>query len=172
MLLVETGPDPRVERELTGALRRELDDFGVEVVRTSDLLASYARVQNTYLSTFQTLGGLGLLLGTFGLVTVLVRNVLERRSELAMMLAVGFRPRWVVRMVLLENVLLLLAGVGVGTLAALAGALPQLLATQTHVNWPTLVTVLVLTIVVGMVSCALAARLSMRGRLVAALRAE
>ena len=39
-------------------------------------------MENTYLSTFQTLGGLGLVLGTFGLAAVLLRNVLERRREL------------------------------------------------------------------------------------------
>jgi len=39
-------------------------------------------VQNTYLGTFQILGGLGLLLGSAGLGIVVLRNVLERRGEL------------------------------------------------------------------------------------------
>jgi len=44
-------------------------------------------VQNTYLNTFQVLGALGLLLGSAGLGVVVLRNVLERRAELAAMLA-------------------------------------------------------------------------------------
>ena len=44
----------------------------------SEVLAGYARVQNTYLATFQTLGGLGLLLGAFGIVTV--RPAQRRRA--------------------------------------------------------------------------------------------
>ena len=56
----------------------------------AERLAEFHRVENTYLSTFQTLGGLGLLLGTIGLAAVLLRNVLERRRELALLGAVGY----------------------------------------------------------------------------------
>ena len=64
---------------------------------TAERLAEFHRVENTYLSTFQTLGGLGLLLGTIGLAAVLLRNVLERRRELALLGAVGYAracSRW------------------------------------------------------------------------------
>ena len=44
-------------------------------------------------SIFQLLGGLGLLLGSVGLGVVVLRNVLERRGELAILRAVGFRRR-------------------------------------------------------------------------------
>ena len=63
------------ERALRLRLRRHLDRAR---------LAAYHRVENTYISTFQTLGALGLLLGTVGLAAVLARNVLERRRELAL----------------------------------------------------------------------------------------
>ena len=53
-------------------------------------LAAFHRVENTYLSTFQALGGLGLLLGTVGLSAIMFRNVLERRRELALLRAVGY----------------------------------------------------------------------------------
>ena len=172
MFLIRTGTDLEAEKKLAGALRDELSDFGVTVTPTGELLASYARVQNTYLATFQTLGGLGLLLGTFGLVTVLLRNVLERRSELAIMLAVGFRKGQLVRMVLLESVSLLTAGLAVGTLGALAGSVPQLMATQTHVNWPTLAAMLAVIVAVGSACCVAAVGASVRTDLIAALRAE
>ena len=67
-------------------------------------MAGLLAVQNTYLSTFQSLGGLGLLLGTFGLATVQLCNVLERRGELALLRAAGFRRRTLVELVLLESV--------------------------------------------------------------------
>ena len=171
--LADTGvTDAGDEAQLTNTLREELRDFGVDVVRSSEVLASFARVQNTYLATFQTLGGLGLALGTFGLVTVLARNVLERRTELAMMLAVGFARGRLVRMVLLENVMLLGMGVAAGTLAALVGTLPQLVKAQTEVQWIGLLSTLLLTLAVGTVSCAVAARATMSGNLVEALRSE
>ena len=60
---------------------------------TAERLAEFHAVENTYLSTFQTLGGLGLLVGTVGLAAVLLRNVLERRRELALLArsAIGAR---------------------------------------------------------------------------------
>ena len=77
---------------------------------TAERLAEFHRVENTYISTFQTLGGLGLLVGTIGLAAVLLRNVLERRRELALLGAVGYRRAHVFAIVLAENVLLLVWG--------------------------------------------------------------
>ena len=54
------------------------------------------------------LGGLGLVLGTLGLGAVLLRNVLERRRELALLRALGYRRADFFAMVMAENILLLL----------------------------------------------------------------
>ncbi len=78
---------------LAALLETQLTPYGFEAERVSDRLANFLAVQNTYLSTFQTLGGLGLLLGTLGLATVMVRNVLERRSELALLSALDSGAR-------------------------------------------------------------------------------
>ena len=75
---------------LAGIVEKELQPFGVDAVSTTERLAAFHRVENTYLSTFQALGGLGLLLGTIGLAAVMFRNVLERRRELALLRAVGY----------------------------------------------------------------------------------
>ncbi|MCA9215676.1 MAG: ABC transporter permease, partial [Planctomycetales bacterium] len=80
-----------------------------------DLLA----VQNTYLSTFQSLGGLGLLLGTFGLMAVQLRNVWQRRSELALLRATGLDRARVGRLILIEHAFLLFSGLGIGAVSAL-----------------------------------------------------
>ena len=65
--------------------------------RASTGWPAFFAVQNTYLSTFQSLGGLGLLLGTFGLATVQLRSVLERRGELALIASDRLSPRAVWR---------------------------------------------------------------------------
>ena len=82
-LIEVPGPASNGDR-LSAILETQLTPYGFEAERVSERLANFLAVQNTYLSTFQTLGGLGLLLGTLGLATVMVRNVLERRSELAL----------------------------------------------------------------------------------------
>ncbi|KAA0226695.1 hypothetical protein EDS67_19980, partial [candidate division KSB1 bacterium] len=76
---------------LAQALERDLSDYGFDATLTSEKLAGFQVVENTYLSVFQTLGGLGLLLGTLGLGIILLRNVIERRGELATLRAFGFR---------------------------------------------------------------------------------
>ncbi len=83
LMLVEAPLDRTAEVE--ASVEDALADFGADAVRTAQRLAEFHRVENTYLSTFQTLGGLGLLLGTVGLAAVLLRNVLERRRELALL---------------------------------------------------------------------------------------
>src|SRR5205085_5729022 len=60
------------------ALRNLLEiayaDRDIAVERTADRLQSYLAIENTYLSTFQILGGFGLLLGACGLGVVLMRS--------------------------------------------------------------------------------------------------
>ncbi|HQX80137.1 MAG TPA: ABC transporter permease, partial [Vicinamibacterales bacterium] len=79
-----------VSRERAGALddvaatlEERLEPYGVDAQSSLRKLEAYHRVENTYLSTFQTLGGLGLILGTIGLAAVTLRNVFERRRELS-----------------------------------------------------------------------------------------
>jgi putative ABC transport system permease protein len=116
VMLVET---PAAQASAIAArLEDTMADLGADATRTTERLAQFHRVENTYLSTFQALGGLGLVLGTIGLATVLLRNVLERRRELALLGAVGFRRGHVLTMVVAENVLLLGCGLLAGALCA------------------------------------------------------
>ena len=77
--------------ETSKILEKTLSDYGFDVTFASERLASFRAVENTYISTFQSLGGLGILLGTFGLALVLLRNIIERRGELATLRAFRFQ---------------------------------------------------------------------------------
>ena len=55
---------------VTEILEQRLGDYGFDVASTHERIADFHRVENTYLSTFQSLGGLGLILGTFGVAVV------------------------------------------------------------------------------------------------------
>jgi hypothetical protein len=114
------APEARAET-LSAALESRLADFGFDVTPTASRLRDLHRVENTYIATFQALGALGLLLGSVGLATVLVRNALEQRGAIALLRAVGYRPRHLTRMVLAENAALV-------SLGFLAGAIPALVA--------------------------------------------
>lgn len=109
-------------------LEEALSDYGFDATPVAERVASYHRVENTYLSTFQALGALGLLLGTVGLAAVLLRNVLERRRELALLGALGFRPGDLGRMVIAENAFLVLCGLLTGGICAVVAVAPTVLA--------------------------------------------
>jgi len=168
--LIETPPGK--EQAVAETLRKNLGEHGFDVRRTVDVLAAYAKVQDTYLRTFQTLGGLGLVLGTFGIVTVLLRSVAERRSELAMLLALGFRRGQVIGILLIENGLLLLAGAVVGAAAALVAVAPHLASAAANVNWLSLGGTLLVCVAAGLLSCGVSAAVSVRTELLSALRSE
>ncbi len=133
-------------------------------------IRGFLAVQNTYISTFLSLGGLGLLLGTLGLAAVQLRNVLERRGELALLRATGFRRGQLGLLVLLENLVLLLGGLAMGCAAALVALLPQLVAGAASVPWSQLALTLAAVLAVGTLAGALAARSTLRAPILAALR--
>ncbi|MEM6572024.1 MAG: FtsX-like permease family protein, partial [Planctomycetota bacterium] len=123
-LLVDVPAD-RAD-EVRATLTEALTDVGLSLESTSDRLDAFHAVQNTYLSIFQMLGALGLLLGSVGLGLVVLRNTRERRGELALLAALGFARRRVGRVVLAEYGGLLVAGLGVGVLASLLAVVPIL----------------------------------------------
>ena len=114
MLLVD-APTPK-DAEATAALLSDvLVDEGATVTPTNERLTEYNRVQNTYLAVFQSLGGLGVLLGALGLGIVTARNLLERRSELALLSAVGLSRSRIARIILTEHAAILLIGLLLGS---------------------------------------------------------
>ncbi|RKU08520.1 hypothetical protein C6502_15015 [Candidatus Poribacteria bacterium] len=151
-------------------LERALADYGLDVTSTTKKLASYRAVENTYLSTFQTLGGLGLLLGTLGLGIVLLRNALERGGELATLRAFGFRRNTLSLMLLAENGFLLLIGILIGTVSALIAVVPHLTTPGAQVPWLSLTMTLVSVFLVGVVASAIAVYFALRRPLLPALK--
>jgi len=129
-------------------------------------------VQNTYLSTFQSLGALGLLLGTLGLAVVQLRSVVERRGELAVMRAGGFRGSRLVWMVVWENGVLLVGGLAAGCLAAAVALVPQSASHEAGVPWVTLIALLGTIAATGLVAGWFATRAALDAPLVASLRGD
>jgi hypothetical protein len=168
--LVEASPQdaPRAAE----ALRRGLADYGLTVETTATRLSAFLAVQNTYLSTFQSLGSLGLLLGTIGLAAVQLRNVFERRRELALLRAVGFARGRLAAMVMLENVVLLCGGLGTGVAAALVALLPHLIFGGAAVPWRWLAATLAVVLGVGLAAGFAAVRATLSAPLLPALREE
>ena len=116
-------PDTRLASTRT-ILADRLSDYGFWATPCGERLAAFNAVENTYLAIFLALGGLGLVLGSAGLAAVVMRNVMERRGELALLRAVGFGRGAVLRMVTVEHAVLLVVGLCIGLAAGLIAVLP------------------------------------------------
>ncbi|HXD86846.1 MAG TPA: FtsX-like permease family protein [Urbifossiella sp.] len=169
VFLIRVPPAERAEtaRKLEVGLRRN----GLIVTPTRQRVAEYQAVIGAYLSTFQLLGGFGLLLGVFGLAVVVLRNVWERLGELALLRAMGYRTRALQFLVLAENALLLGAGLAAGVLTALASVAPHV-AEGAAVPWARLAVLLGLAVAAGLSVASAAAAGILRVPLIPALRRE
>ncbi|WP_321477637.1 FtsX-like permease family protein [uncultured Paludibaculum sp.] len=143
-------------------LARRLSGYGFAVRPARARLAGYHRVENTYLSAFQMLGALGLLLGTAGLGVLMLRNVWERRREFAMLRAAGFGSRQVARMLVWESAAVLAAGLSMGFLCALVAVAPALAGEGSGVPVLSMLGGLVVIFAGGLGVVRLAARFAVR----------
>ena len=168
--LADVPPDRAPQ--VTELLESRLSDFGVDVASTAERLAGFHRVEYTYLSTFQMLGGLGLVLGTLGLGAILLRNVLERRKELALLRALGYTQSDFMTMVVAENVLLLVCGLAVGTMCAVLAIAPAFLDRGSRLPIATVGWLLLGVLGTGLLASIGATIAALRSPLLAALRAE
>jgi putative ABC transport system permease protein len=137
-------------------LNTQLGDYAVDTEPTAYRLARYLNIENTYLSTFEALGALGLMLGTIGLAVVLVRTVIERKAELALLASLGFRRMDRIWLVLSENIFLLVLGLIVGAVCAVLGIIPTIVQSSQGINYVALIETLLGVFVTGLIASSLA----------------
>jgi len=170
MFLVD-APEDRA-KAVAAKLSTGLRDFGLELTPATQRLAEFNAVENTYLSIFQLLGGLGLILGSVGLGLVVLRNVLDRRGELAMLRAVGFDRVALKRMVFSEHSILCLCGLACGVIAALVAVGPVLKSPGAEVPYLSLTLTIAAIGISGVVWIWIATVFALSGTPLDALRNE
>jgi ABC-type lipoprotein release transport system permease subunit len=167
--LIRTPPELR--QETLQILEKTLEDYGFDVMSASERLASFRAVENTYISTFQSLGGLGVLLGTFGLALVLFRNIIERRGELATLRAFGYRKQLLANMLFFESCFLLTIGMLIGVAAGIVA----ILGSQGHLPsfpWLSLTITLLFIFGFGIIANSIAVAVALRSPLLSTLKTE
>ena len=152
-------------KAISDELNIAMENHGFEWVSATQRLGELNAVQNTYLNTFQVLGGLGLLLGSLGLGVVVMRNVQERKSELALLRAIGFEKKTIKRLVLAEYLGLLIGGLLIGAVSAGLAVLPTVLSPTADVPYALLGATLGSVLLLAGLWTWIATNLSLRGNL-------
>ena len=157
---------------IANLLNNRLVDYGVSTELSSDRLAGYLSVQNTYLSTFQALGALGILLGAIGLTIAQYRNLGYRCGELALMRSSGFTNQRLMSMVMIENLWQLGLGVAMGAIAAMVAVTPLARLLGTSFPWITVLLLVLGTLVIGHIGARWATSRVLKSPILQALRAD
>lgn len=104
---------------LAAKLEHSFSDYGMMITPAAKRLEMFDAVQNTYLSVFMLLGGLGILLSTFGLGFFFVRDLISRQSELRLYNSFGLGIRKIVLLASGGYIFILLSGILIGIIALL-----------------------------------------------------
>lgn len=163
---------PEKMQTVAAALESKYGDYGLDATGTAERLNELLSVENTYLATFQALGGLGLLLGTLGMALALARNLIERRAELALLRAVGWSFSRLVWLATAENLLLLLVGMAAGAACALVAVAPAAASRAAQTPWGGLALTVAGVAVFGVAATVLSAAGALRAPLVRTMKAE
>jgi len=143
LFLADTSHDLTETRKI---LQRALTDLGATVTTTTERLAAFDSVENTYISIFNVLGGLGVILGAAGLGIVTARNLAERQTEFTQLHQIGISRKIIRSLIVRETRQFILWAIGIGLLAAIISVLPALPATGllTTLGWITALAILFL----------------------------
>lgn len=155
---------PYLLRELTDARnnastsqRRKLfavrhPEPGITVETAEERLRLLASVESTYLDMFLVFGGLGMMLGIFGVALIVLRGVEERRHEFAVLLAIGISRKQILFLLLAEYGTLITLGLFIGLIPALIAIQPAAYALKNEMPWKVILGVISLLIASALLS--------------------
>ena len=101
--------------DFANGLRRSMLKYGFYTVIIEEIVGDILKAQNAFFDLFNAFLSLGLVIGIVGLGIVTLRSVYERRHEIGMMRAIGFKRKQVVVSFLGESAFIAGSGLVIGT---------------------------------------------------------
>ncbi len=96
--------------------RRHSDQNDYEIVVPARLLAQHQQTQQIFTVVMSAVAGISLLVGGIGIMNIMLASVMERKSEIGLLRAIGARESDVVRQFLIETSVIAMIGAGLGVL--------------------------------------------------------
>jgi putative ABC transport system permease protein len=89
---------------------------GMQTTAIRTLVEEITQTMNQFFNLFESFMGLGLVIGISGLGIITIRSVHERRQEIGMMRAIGFKRAMVLKSFLIETAFVATIGILIGTI--------------------------------------------------------
>ncbi len=147
LIAAESNNAEPLQNEIKSIFR----DYGVDLKLTDEKLSEFNSVENTYLSIFLVMGALAMLLGTIGLAIILLRNLQERRAEIALLRATGFSKVRILKLIVSEYATLLIYGTLAGGLSSIITIIPILSRPASQVSPAFLLSILLILLIHGFI---------------------
>jgi putative ABC transport system permease protein len=96
-------------------VEREFLDYGVMTINVKEIAEMVTSSINNMFTLFEAYLAMGLVIGITGLGIITIRSIHERKLEIGMMRAIGYRKRMVVANFALESAFISALGIIIGT---------------------------------------------------------
>ena len=94
--------------------------YGLQVLDLENLILEALEAMNQFFTLFESFMALGLIIGIAGLGIITIRSVHERRQEIGMMRALGFRRKMVLHSFIIETSFVAIIGIVIGVILGIA----------------------------------------------------
>jgi putative ABC transport system permease protein len=111
LLKVAGGTDAA---SVANTLKRDFVELGMTTIVIAVVIGDFIQIGQSFLGIFEAFLALGLVVGIAGLGIISIRSVVERRKEIGVLRAIGFRKRMILATFLLENSYVALLGILIG----------------------------------------------------------
>ena len=108
---VYNGVDPT---SVSNILKRDFAHLGMQTIAIAALVSTFIQIGQSFLGIFEAFLALGLVVGIAGLGIISIRSVVERRKEIGVLRAIGYRKNMILAAFLLENSYVALLGILIG----------------------------------------------------------
>jgi putative ABC transport system permease protein len=108
---VYSGTDPTF---VANIMKKDFARLGMVTIVIPVIISDFIQISQSFLGVFEAFLALGLVVGIAGLGIISIRSVVERRKEIGVLRAIGFRKNMVLSAFLLENSYVALLGIFIG----------------------------------------------------------
>jgi ABC-type antimicrobial peptide transport system permease subunit len=145
IMLVKT--DASDIQQVKQLFSQALANYGIQLSLCNERLKEFNSVTDAYLTIFLMLGGLGLLIGLFGMLLILKKSLIDRTKEITLLSALGFDWATIGQQLFRESIFIPLYAIIAGTVFAFVAVISAVFSADILVYSSIIVTLFFLIVI-------------------------